>query len=119
MKLDGKFSYVERAMSKIGVKLFQYITKDDLKNIASVEKNKVIVEPVDFDKYQVIDGFMCELSTVPKMCGKVIKSTIDNLKEGDTVLYANNYSQFRYFIDVSDKSKMYFQIDKDDIIMKK
>lgn len=118
MELDGKYKYLEKTMNKTDIQLIQRISQDELKVLDLSTVDVVLVEPLDVDKFQDVQGFLVELPTTPKMLGKVIKSTVSNISEGDVVLYNNNYIAFKYFIDFENPKKMYFQISNDDIIMK-
>lgn len=117
MSLDGKYKFIEEKLKKANIKLFQYLSPLEMNYIDLAENDKVLVEPVTFDKYQKIGDFFVELPTVPRMVGKVIKSNIDNIKVGDKILYTNNYVAFRYFINVEDETKIYLSIPNEDIIM--
>ena len=118
-QLDGKYNYIQSSMIKSGIQLFHYVEDEMFDCIELSHKDTVLVEPVEISKYQTIGDFLVELPTIPKMVGKVLKSTIDNLKEGDIILYANNYIKFKYFISVNEKERMKFIIHNDDIIMDK
>lgn len=73
------------------------------------------------DEYTMDSGLITKVtkSDYPLIFGKVIKSENKDYEVGDTIIYNSSLFKFRYYIPLEDLEKVYIQVGKEDILLKK
>ena len=93
-----------------------FVLPDEVFRSLAMPKNRILVEPITFDKEVEIDGAHLVFDNLPYIRGKIVKSCTLDYYKGQTVIYNSNILSF-IFYESRDTGDLLISLNTNDLIL--